>query len=337
MIGSRVRIRLALALAVLIVPLLLVAPAQGGVSVTCTLVSAGPAGPAGDVLKVDDRTSSVTNIFRDGDEIVVYNNVDSDRTICAGGTPTVFNIDRIEYSTATGTPFLNYLGDGALAPGASPEPGAAEIEVSIAESYSRKVLNVAGTGAGERIEVGQLGHKAVGVNLDAQADGGAQDADVTLVATDAEVALRVVAKGGNDTVSALGGPAFTGPVAAERLTLTGGPGDDRLFGGPGKDSLNGEDGNDLLLGGRGRDNLSVGKGRDIAKAGKGDDQIFNRDSSSEDDLGPDRVFGGAGNDNIDVAQALAGDRVDCGSGGDRLAIDPGDRTKACEDITVIRR
>jgi hypothetical protein len=337
-LGSGAKVRLALAIAALMVPLLLVASARGGASVTCTLVSAGPPGAAGDVLKVVDQISDVTHIYREGDEVVVFNNRDGERTTCAGGTPTVFNIDRIEYSTATGTPFIDYLGDGALAPGASPEVGAAEIEVSIAESYSPKVLNVAGTTAAERIEAGQLGRRAVGVNLDAQADGSAQDADVTLAAPEAgKVALRIVARGGNDTVSALGGPAFTGPVAAERLTLTGGPGDDRLLGGPGKDSLNGEDGNDLLLAGRGRDNLAIGRGRDVAKAGKGDDQIFNRDSSSEDDLSPDLVFGGAGNDNVDVAQALGGDRVDCGSGADRLAIDPGDRARACEDVDVIRR
>jgi RTX calcium-binding nonapeptide repeat (4 copies) len=332
------RARLALGVAALTVPLLLVAPAWGDVPVTCSLVAAGPTGPAGDVLKVIDRAASVTHIYREGDEVVVFNNLDSARTACAGGTPTVLNIDRIEYSTSVGTPFLGYLGSGALAPGASPEAGAAEIEVSISESYDPKVLNVAGTAAAERIEVGQLGRGAVGVNLNAQADASAQDADVTLIAPKgAEVSLRAVAKGGNDTVSALGGSAFTGPIAAERLSLTGGAGNDRLLGGPGNEFLYGEDGNDLLLGGRGRDRLAIGAGRDLAKGGKGSDQIENRDWASGDDLSPDRVLGGPGNDNIDVAQGLAGDRVDCGSGVDRLAIDPGDQTKTCEDVDTIHR
>jgi RTX calcium-binding nonapeptide repeat (4 copies) len=337
-IGMAGRIRLALAAAALTMPLVLVSSARGDVPVVCSLVSAGPAGPAGDVLKVVDQAASVTHIYREGEEVVVFNNLDSVRTTCAGGTPTVFNIDRIEYSTSVGTPFIGYLGSGALAPGASPEVGAAEIEVSIAESYDRKVLNVAGTAAAERIEVGQLGRNAVGVNLDAQADASAQDADLTLAAPDAaEVFLRAVAKGGNDTVSALGGPAFTGPIAAERLSLTGGPGNDRLVGGPGNEFLNGEDGNDLLLGGRGRDRLAIGAGRDLAKGGQGSDQIENRDFGSGDDLSPDRVLGGPGKDNIDVAQDLAGDYVDCGGGGDRLAIDPGDQTKACEDVDTIHR
>lgn len=332
--------RIRLALATLTASLLFVSAAWGEAPVTCSLVAAGPAGPAGDILKVTDRAASVTHIYREGEEIVVFNNLDSERTTCAGGTPTVFDVDRIEYATATGTPFLGYLGDGPLAPGASPEVGAAEIEVSIAESYEPKVLNVAGTAAPERIEIGQLGLGTVGVNLDAQADGSAQDADVTLAVPQAgRVTVRAVAKGGDDTVSALGGPAFTGPVAAERVAISGGPGDDRLLGGPGRDFLRGDDGNDLLLGGRGRDNLAVGPGRDIAKGGKGPDQIENHSSVGgiADDLLPDRVFGGSGGDSIDVAQGLSGDLVDCGSGRDRLAIDPGDRTTACEDVDTIHR
>jgi Ca2+-binding RTX toxin-like protein len=340
-IGPGNRIRLALVSAALAVPLLVVASAQGDASVLCSLVSAGPAGPAGDVLKVVDQANSVTHIYRDGDEIVVFNNNDSEPTACAGGTPTVFNIDRIEYSTASGVPFLNYGGSGPLAPGASPEAGAAEIEVSVEESYEPKVLNVAGTAAAERIEAGQRGPNAVGVNLDAQADEGAQDADVTLAAPElGQVTLRIVARDGDDTVSALGGPAFTAPISAERLGLSGGPGNDRLLGGPGRDFLSGDDGNDLLLGGRGRDNLAVGPGRDIAKGGKGPDEIVNRSSVGgiADDLSPDRIFGGAGDDNIDVAQGLAGDRVDCGSGhGDGVAIDRGDQPSACEDVNTFNR
>jgi hypothetical protein len=314
------------------------AAAPGPVPVTCSLIATGPAGPAGDVLKVVDRAASVTSIYREGDEIVIYNNLDSARTTCAGGTPTVFNIDRIEYSTSTGTPFINFHGDGPLAPGASPEIGAAEIEISIAESYDPKVLNVGGTNAAERIEVGQLGRGTIGVNLDAQADGDAQDADVTLAApATGKETIRVISRDGDDTVSALGGPAFTAPVAVERLALAGGAGNDRLLGGPGNDFLNGDDGDDLLLGGRGRDRLAIGAGRDLAKGGQGPDQIENHALGSGDDLSPDRVFGGSGDDNIDVAQGLAGDRIGCGGGSDRLAIDPGDRANACEDVDTIHR
>lgn len=307
-------------------------------SVICTLVAAGPPGPQGDVLKVVDQVESVTHIYRQGDEVIVFNNRDSEKTACTGGTPTVFNIDRIEYSSATGTPFIATLGDGALAPGASPEAGAAEIEVSIIEEYDSRVLNVAGTAAAERIEVGRVGRNTVGVNLNAQADGSAQDADVTIHSPRSdELVVKARGMGGDDTLSALGGPAFTDLVAVERLSLNGGPGDDELIGGPGKDSLKGDDGDDVMLGGRGPDRLTIGPGRDLAKAGKGPDQIFNMSSVGgiADDLLPDRVFGGLGNDNIDVAQTLAGDRVDCGPGrADRLFRDRADRAVACEDIGI---
>jgi hypothetical protein len=307
-------------------------------SVICTLVAAGPPGPQGDVLRVVDQVESVTHIYREGDEVIVFNNRDSEKTPCAGGTPTVFNIDRIEYSSATGTPFVSSLGDGALEPGATPEEGADEIEISIAEEYDPRVLNVSGTATAERIEVGRIGPNTVGVNLNAQADGGAQDADVTIRSPrGSELVVKVRGKDGDDTLSALGGPAFTDPVAVKILNLSGGPGDDELIGGPGRDLLRGDDGNDVLLGGRGRDRLTIGPGRDIAKAGKGPDDVFNQSSVGgiADDLLPDRVFGGAGNDNIDVAQTLAGDRVECGAGrADRLFKDPTDIVRGCEDVGV---
>lgn len=309
-------------------------------SVICTLVAAGPPGPQGDVLKVVDQVETATHIYREGDEVIVFNNRDSEKTPCVGGVPTVFNIDRIEYSSATGTPFVSSLGDGALKPGATPEEGADEIEIAIVEDYEPRVLNVSATAAAERIEVGRVGPNVVGVNLNAQADGSAQDADVTIRSPRGdELTVKIRGKGGDDTLSALGGPAFSGLPAVARLSLNGGPGDDEMVGGPGKDTLAGDDGDDVMLGGRGADRLTVGPGRDLAKAGKGPDQIFNRSSVGgiADDLLPDRVFGGAGNDNIDVAQTLAGDRVDCGAGrADRLFKDPTDLVRDCEDVDTRR-
>ena len=55
-------------------------------------------------------------------------------------------------------------------------------------SYDTKVLNVGGTAAAEKIDLGQLGRKAIGVNLNAQADGSAQDADVTMAVPEASEA-----------------------------------------------------------------------------------------------------------------------------------------------------
>jgi hypothetical protein len=329
------RIRFALVAATLALALVAAAPAEAA-NVTCAVEANSPAGPGGDVLSVVDTSRTVTHIYREGDVIVVFNNADSDPTVCAAGVPTVtvFDVDRIVYSSATGVPFVNYLGDGPLGPGATPEPGEDEIEVTLREEYEPKVLNVAGTAEGERIEVGQLGRRTVGVNLDAQADGGAEDADVTMrVRPGDELDVKVVARGGGDTLSALGGAAFTGVLSiAQRLSMNGGPGNDVLNGGPFRDLLGGDIGDDEIFGGRGRDQIAVGPGRDLANGGKGPDLIVNRSSVGgiPDDLAPDRVLGGAGDDSIDVAQELAGDRVDCGPGRDDAFRDRGDSVRGCE-------
>jgi hypothetical protein len=331
------RIRFAAIAAVLALGLLAAVPAQAA-NVTCAVDSRGPAGPQGDVLRVSDTSQSVTHIYRDEDRIVVFNNADREPAVCAGAAPTVFNIDRIAYSSRSGVPFINYLGDGPLGPGATPEPGADEIEVDINETYKPKALNVAGTERGERIEVGQLGRRRIGVNLNARVDGGSQDADVTLRARRSdELTLKTVGKGGDDTLSALGGRAFTGALAsAKRLSMNGGPGDDVLRGGPFRDLLRGDTGNDRMFGGRGRDRLSVGPGRDLAKGGKGPDLIVNVSSVGgvPDDRAPDRVFGGPGKDSIDVAQELPGDRVACGRGRDDAFRDRGDSVRGCEKVGV---
>lgn len=322
---------------VLALGLLAAVPAQAA-NVTCSVQSRGPAGPEGDVLRVVDTSQTVTHIYRREDGIVVFNNADREPAVCAGTAPTVFSIDRIVYSTASGVPFVNFLGDGPLGPGATPEPGADEIEVKINEAYEPKALNVTGTDRGERIEIGQLGRRRVGVNLNAHADGSRQDADVTLgVSRRDELVVKVKARGGDDTVSALGGRAFTGVLlSVKRLSMSGGPGDDVLRGGPFRDLLSGDAGNDRMFGGRGRDQISVGPGRDLAHGGKGPDLIVNHSSVGgiPDDLAPDRVFGGPGDDRINVAQELAGDRVGCGRGRDDVFRDRGDSIRGCEDVGV---
>jgi hemolysin type calcium-binding protein len=320
--------------------LLFAAPGRGSTAITCEYVEAGVPGPLGNVLRIDDRSQSVTHIFNRGGAIVVFNNEDSDEATCTGGLPTVLTVDRIEYTSATGVPFVNYLGSGPLAPGATPEASGSEIEVSIHEDYRPQVLNVGGSPASETAVAGQLGPRKLGVNLNAQDDGAAQDADVVLAPVDpTQAVVRVVGRGGADTLTALGGPGFTGSLIVDRLLLAGADGDDTLVGGPHDDGLNGGDGNDTLLGGAGRDRLTVGPGADLAKAGTGRDRIENRSDVGgiPPDTGPDRVFAGDGDDQVDVEQLLRGDRVKCGSGRhDSAIVDRGDRARGCERVETFR-
>jgi len=321
---------LGLALVALIVPLFAAAPARAA-SASCEVTDAFPQGdPAGDILQVNDSSNSVTHIYRDGDEIVVSSNADRNPAVCTGAVPTVFNIDRIIYKTRRSVPFINYHGDGPLAPGVSPEPGAAEIEITIQEDYDPKVVNIAGTNESERIVAGQIHRELSGVNMNADAD---KDADVIFDAPE-RAFLRIIARDGDDELSALGGPGFAGPFEpAERLTFAGGLGDDVLSGGPFRDVLSGNEGDDELFGGRGRDKLTIGPGRDLAEGGKGNDDIYNQSDVGgiEPDLFPDRVFGGAGDDSISVGQQLRGDRVECGAGRDDVFKDAGDITLDCEE------
>ena len=322
--------------------LALATPGLASEPIGCTYVEVGAPGAPENVLRIDDGTRSVTHVYREGDEIVVFNNSSQDPTTCGGGTPTVFNIDEIEYiATANSAPFFDYIGHGPLAPGATPEASGSEIEISVHESYHPEVLNISGSSASDSIAIGQLGAHQVGVNLNAQEDGAAQDADAILTTVDpSEAFVRVVGRAGNDRIGALGGPEFTGPFPADRLALSGGPGDDTLIGGPHDDRLRGDDGNDTLIGGRGRDLIKTGPGRDLAKGGEDADRIenFSDVGGIAKDTGPDRIFAGAGNDNVYTSQPLPGDFVNCGTGRrDVVGIDPGDRTKACEKVDVERR
>jgi Ca2+-binding RTX toxin-like protein len=310
-------------------------PGQGRGTLTCDYVEAGPPGPAGNVLQIDDKSNGVTHVYRDGDAIVVFSNFDREPTTCAGTQATVFNVDRIDLTTDS-APFINYLGDSALAPGASPEPSGPEIEIAVHESGRERVLNVGGKGGA----VGQLGPGRVGVNLNPQADGSARDVDVVLPTAGAtEVGVRLVGSSSSDRLTVLGGPEFTGPALLDGILLAGGPGDDTLIGGPGRDRLNGGVGNDTMRAGRGDDRLTIGPGRDRVDAGRGRDEIFNVSDVGglPEDTGPDRIDAGPGDDQVDAEQLLGGDRVDCGTGRhDSAFVDTDDRATGCERTSTAR-
>jgi hypothetical protein len=89
-------------------------------------------------------------------------------------------------------------------------------------------------------------------------------------------------------------------------SLSGLAGADCLSGESGNDKLSGGEGNDRLKGGRGRDKLTGGKGKDSFSAGSGKDRVNSRDGRRE--------------------------RVNCGSGRDRVTADKRDRLRGCERV-----
>lgn len=309
--------------------------------ISCAYVEAGAPGAADNVLRVEDQTASATHIYRKGDEIVVFSNVEADPTICSGGTPTVFNTDRIEYSTTNSTPFFDYIGGGPLAPGATPEASGSEIEVSVREAYEPKVLAVGGTTGSDSIAAGQVAPHEVGVNANVQADGSAQDADIVVEAPHpSEVNVRISSKASDDRITDLGGPGFVGPLATDHVSFAGAEGNDTMVGGPHSEHMNGGAGNDVFLARGGRDRVVIGAGHDLAKAGKGADRIENIGDvgGAPLDTQTDRIFAGPGNDvveSVQIPNQVGGDLVNCGSGRrDDGEVDPGDRTRACEQVEV---
>jgi hypothetical protein len=315
--------------------------ASGAPKIACAYVEAGAAGPADNVLRVEDHSASATHVYRKGDEIVVSSNVEDEPTTCTGGVPTVFNTDRIEYSTTNSTPFFDYIGGGPLAPGATPEASGSEIEVTVQEEYEPPVIGVSGTRGDDSIVVGQLGPHQVGVNLNAQEDGAAQDADFILEAPDpTQARVRIVGKAGDDRMTDLGGPGFSGPLTSDHLSFAGTEGNDTMIGGPHREHLGGGGGNDVFLSGAGNDTLTIGAGHDLAKAGKGADRIENIGDvgGAPLDTATDRIFAGPGNDvveSVQIPNQVGGDLVNCGSGRrDDAEVDPGDRARSCEKVEV---
>ena len=53
--------------------------------------------------------------------------------------------------------------------------------------------------------------------------------------------------------------------------------------------------------------------------------------------GTNSYHGGPGGDIVDAANGYRGETVNCGTGVDTAFIDPGDRTKGCERVHVLRR
>ncbi|MGH2973755.1 MAG: calcium-binding protein [Solirubrobacterales bacterium] len=217
---------------------------------------------------------------------------------CAGGRPTVRNVDRIEirqaepppeYSTAT---FLLDMSQGPFAPGATPEPsGKSEIEVAF--HLVNDELNLIAPPGPNRVSFGLAGEPLA---IDLNGDG---DLDVSLgraFLTDFQAGK------GADQVDA------RTPVTSPRprhplLFISGGDGPDiliagrardQLYGGKGADRVVGSDGGsgNLLAGGGGTDTIAAGHARNLIMAGRGDDRIDARNGVR------DWISCGPGNDRI---------------------------------------
>ncbi|CUI04235.1 Alkaline phosphatase [Janthinobacterium sp. CG23_2] len=127
--------------------------------------------------------------------------------------------------------------------------------------------------------------------------------------------------------------------------ISGLGGDDTLTGLAGNDTLWGAAGNDVLSGGEGRDWLDGGDGNDMLDGGAGDDQLFewSGDNVLSGGAGNDFLLGGEGNDTLDggsgddtisagttTSGATVNVRIFGGAGNDVIQIQSEPATKTVE-------
>jgi hypothetical protein len=219
-------------------------------------------------------------------------------SVSCGGTPTVTNTDRIEIVSRGFSAVTIELEGGPFAPGATPEgDSSSEIELAF-------------DGAGIAALVGRRGAdhfrfmSAGGVSgLNLNPGQGDDDVDIELPDPGKSEALFVADGGrGRDTIDVVGRPRVL-PLA------DGGAGDDTLLAqGAIGAILDGGDGRDRIVGSRGLDLIAPGKGAD-------------------------RITASAGSDLIEAGRDRSQDRIDCGSGNDRIVrSDRIDRLRSCERV-----
>jgi Ca2+-binding RTX toxin-like protein len=256
--------RLAAGLFAIAAGVLLSSPSSSLAAVSCEYSGAAR------LLTVSSK-DSFTKLIRSGDEIVVD---DGDRRVdCIGGQPTVVGTDLIQIRHEGRRADIADLSGGPFEPGATPEPGSAEIEI---EFVTPTFLDIAGARTADRLTFG-----AGGVNLN-----GDDDADVTGPFT----TLLIEGRAGNDLIA----PQSDYSGTAGRRVLIGGAGRDTLIATPDGAVLHGGDGHDKLIGGVRSDNLTGGRGSDRIRGGKGRDLIRAIDGTR------DRVDCGRGLDKAKV-------------------------------------
>jgi|GEM_PF-6628797 len=104
------------------------------------------------------------------------------------------------------------------------------------------------------------------------------------------MAFTITGTPGNDRIF--------GTIDSDRILLL--EGQDTAYGGDGNDSISGDLGNDLIYGGRGDDVINGGHGEDFVFGGKGSDTVYGDEGNDfiRGDLDNDFLYGGAGNDYI---------------------------------------
>ena len=277
------------------VSVLLALPTSAAAAVSCEYQEAGPAGAAGNVLAIEaSDLEELAAIQRSGSEILVSNDVTGQLLSCAGGTPTVTNLDTITFTGKKESDglFIN-LAAGPFGPGATSEGPGSEIEFDFKWKHGQ--LGVGGTSGNDTFAFGVV--PAGGVKTEAalnlnQSDELAKDVDATLDDVDS---IIVRLRKGDDIHRPWRGRVCGAPRsrfglgdrrrrqrrdhrAARRATSSPATrGRNLLRGDSAHDELNGGPGRDTLVGGASGDLLTGAAGLDLVRAGAGNDRLALRD------------------------------------------------------------
>jgi Ca2+-binding RTX toxin-like protein len=225
---------------------------------------------------------------------------------CDGATTTNTDTITVIGSVGVDETLVVDQSQGALAPGATPEPsGHSEIEVVVNLGDASDLIVVHGTAGDDVLAVGT---KGIALNDDG-------DVDITFEPSPLPHTVELVGGGGTNALTARGGFG-TGQVFPGRVVLRAGDGgdtlsgsnlDDLLVGGAGNDTITGNDGddtiyggpgNDFLVGGAGNDTIHGGPGADTLNGGVGDDTLHADDGEADT-----QIHGGPG---VDTAYFDAG-------------------------------
>jgi hypothetical protein len=246
----------------------------------------------GSELRISASDAGTADLVRDGERIVLEDLLGP--VDCKGPVPTVTSIDLITVDNFV--LFFLDLSEGPFAPGLTSEAdGTSEIEIKATDVVAGVDIRL-GPEA-NHVTTGKVGEVRSGINLNA-ADESSTSADPDLIGTagffstgDTVLGL-VFGGGGDDFMTATGGPGFSGPYPTPTAFL-GGAGDDYLVGSDAgrriRNFLVGDGGDDRLRGGPARDVLVTGGGTDELHAGRGRDVVVSRAGGVDSgDCGPGR-------------------------------------------------
>jgi Ca2+-binding RTX toxin-like protein len=153
--------------------------------------------------------------------------------------------------------------------------------------------------------------------------GTSEDDTIKVQSDVGSVAMRVSGGDGNDimVIDNTLPVTYSPTLAAGRIMLDGGAGDDVMVGGNSNDLMDGGTGNDVMDGGLGMDLLLGGDGNDVINGGSGNDIIYGG-------AGDDKIYGDTGNTLVNGADIVAShdDYISGGDGNDRIYGESGSDT-----------